>query len=48
MLELPLSHPHGEDVDDLHDEIVDHLFCEEAYDLYSEAKMIDVVLRTLM
>ena len=41
--ELPLSNPHGEDVDDLHDEIVDHLFYEEAYDPYSEAKVIDLL-----
>ena len=34
MPELPLSNPHGEDVDDLHYEIVDYLFCEEAYDPY--------------
>ena len=27
----------------IHDEIVDHLLSEEAYDPYSEAKMIDLL-----
>ena len=35
--ELPLSHPHGKDKN------IDHLFSEEAYDPYSEAKMIDLL-----